>query len=199
MTELDPRLRRLIEQEKPGVRPDELTAVDVRAADAAILSLQGPVPALHSASDLTIPVAGGIDGRLYRPAPDPLPVLLYFHGGGFVIGSEGYEQPLRDRQFRLLPRPWHRLRFHQGKIALVLRSVPPRRQRPSRCPYLPLARARPHRPAAHARDQRGVRPAARRGRAVRARDQECRRQRRAAQLRRDDPRLLPDDRARGRR
>ncbi|HEY1664933.1 MAG TPA: alpha/beta hydrolase [Trebonia sp.] len=96
MAELDPRLRRLIEQEKPGVRPDELTAADVRAADAAILSLQGPVPALHSASDLTIPVSGGIDGRLYRPAPGPLPVLLYFHGGGFVIGGEGYEQPLRE-------------------------------------------------------------------------------------------------------
>ncbi|HEY1626757.1 MAG TPA: hypothetical protein VGG16_23470 [Streptosporangiaceae bacterium] len=51
--------------------------MDVRAADAAILSLQGPVPALPSASDLTIPVSGGLGGRLYRPAPGPLPVLLY--------------------------------------------------------------------------------------------------------------------------
>ena len=96
MAKLDPQLRQLIAQGKPVVRPGGLTAVDVRAADAAVLSLQRPPPALHSATDLTIPVSGGLDGRMYRPAPGPLPVLLYFHGGGFVIGREGYERPLRE-------------------------------------------------------------------------------------------------------
>ncbi|MGH3208809.1 MAG: alpha/beta hydrolase [Trebonia sp.] len=96
MSDLDPRLRRLIAQDEPAARLSGLTAADVRAADGAILSLQRPAPALHSASDLTIPVSGGLGGRLYRPAPGPLPVLLYFHGGGFVIGGEGYERPLRE-------------------------------------------------------------------------------------------------------
>lgn len=59
MAKLDPRLRQLIAQEKPGARPGGLTAADVRAADAAVLSLQRPAPPLHSARDLTIPVSGG--------------------------------------------------------------------------------------------------------------------------------------------
>jgi acetyl esterase/lipase len=44
------------------------------------------------AGELTIPSADGatIGARLYRPqnaADGPLPVLLYFHGGGYVIGD----------------------------------------------------------------------------------------------------------------
>jgi acetyl esterase len=93
---LDPRLRQLIAQDEPGPGPGGLTAADVRAADAAVLGLQRPAPPLHAVRDLTIPVSGGLGGRLYRPAPGPLPVLLYFHGGGFVIGGEGYERPLRE-------------------------------------------------------------------------------------------------------
>jgi acetyl esterase len=41
-------------------------------------------------TDLLIPVAGGsLPARVYRPvdAPGILPVLLYFHGGGGVIGN----------------------------------------------------------------------------------------------------------------
>jgi len=43
-------------------------------------------------SDVSIPTPDGsaIRARLYRPhsaTPGPLPVLLYFHGGGFVIGD----------------------------------------------------------------------------------------------------------------
>ena len=59
MAKLGPRLRQLIAQEKPGARPGGLTAADVRAADAAVLSLQRPAPPLHSARDLTIPGSGG--------------------------------------------------------------------------------------------------------------------------------------------
>ncbi|MGV3571123.1 MAG: alpha/beta hydrolase fold domain-containing protein [Ramlibacter sp.] len=54
---------------------------------AGVLDL--PRPALASVDDLWIPVRDGsrIPARLYRPADGPLPVLLYFHGGGFTIGS----------------------------------------------------------------------------------------------------------------
>ena len=39
--------------------------------------------------DITLP--GGLPARLYFPAPmnrhEPLPVVIYYHGGGFVLGS----------------------------------------------------------------------------------------------------------------
>jgi acetyl esterase len=44
---------------------------------------------LARVQDLRIPVRDGafIGARLYAPAFEQLPVLLYFHGGGFTIGS----------------------------------------------------------------------------------------------------------------
>jgi acetyl esterase len=50
--------------------------------------------------DLTIPLPGGgtIGARLLRPAnaAGPLPLLVYYHGGGYVIGDiEGYDDLAR--------------------------------------------------------------------------------------------------------
>jgi acetyl esterase len=44
---------------------------------------------LARVDDLQIPARDGhlLPARLYAPAADRLPVLLYFHGGGFTIGS----------------------------------------------------------------------------------------------------------------
>ena len=44
---------------------------------------------LTRVQELSIPARDGqaIPARLYAPAQEPLPVLLYFHGGGFTIGS----------------------------------------------------------------------------------------------------------------
>ena len=44
---------------------------------------------LPRVQDLSIPTRDGqaLPARLYAPAQDHLPVLLYFHGGGFTIGS----------------------------------------------------------------------------------------------------------------
>jgi len=47
--------------------------------------------------DLKIPTRDGakLGARLYAPASQgPLPVLLYFHGGGFTIGSVATHEPL---------------------------------------------------------------------------------------------------------
>ena len=46
--------------------------------------------------DATLPgAAGDLRYRLYRPAkPGPHPVVAYFHGGGWVLGSEVSDDPI---------------------------------------------------------------------------------------------------------
>ena len=76
--------------------------------EAFQIMLSGRPAAVGSIVDRTIPGAGdgatgGPDGRLrirlYKPfgaGPQPLPTILYFHGGGWTIGSlEAYDPPLR--------------------------------------------------------------------------------------------------------
>lgn len=59
------------------------------AYEAGAGVLEVPRPELARVEDLRIPTGdgGAIPARLYAPAHDRLPVLLYFHGGGFTIGS----------------------------------------------------------------------------------------------------------------
>jgi len=60
-----------------------------RAYDAAAEILDLPRAPLRRVEELTVPTPDGaaLPARLYADAPGPLPVLLYLHGGGFVIGS----------------------------------------------------------------------------------------------------------------
>jgi acetyl esterase len=67
-----------------------LTATQARAAYAAGAGvLEIPKPALVRIEDFSIPARDGhaLPARLYAPSAEVLPVLLYFHGGGFTIGS----------------------------------------------------------------------------------------------------------------
>jgi acetyl esterase len=69
----------------------EAPIADVRAGmEATAAALFGPTPEVASTEDRAIPGPNGpIRIRIYRPAgAEPLlPALLYFHGGGWVIGS----------------------------------------------------------------------------------------------------------------
>lgn len=67
-----------------------LTATQARAAyEAGAGVLEIPKPALARVEDFHIPARDGhaLPARLYAPSAEVLPVLLYFHGGGFTIGS----------------------------------------------------------------------------------------------------------------
>lgn len=67
-----------------------LTPVQARASyeiGAGVLEL--PAHKLARVQALAIPTRDGhsLSARLYAPSAETLPVLLYFHGGGFTIGS----------------------------------------------------------------------------------------------------------------
>jgi acetyl esterase len=87
---LDPQVRELLDRMRelgvPGI--GELPPVEARAVqDEAAATVFGPVPDVE-AEDRTLPgPAGPIPVRVYRPGGEPTPLLLYFHGGGWVLGS----------------------------------------------------------------------------------------------------------------
>ena len=67
-----------------------MTPAAARAAYALAAEVLDPPRApLARVQDLTVPAADGtpLPARLYAPSPARLPVLLYLHGGGFVIGG----------------------------------------------------------------------------------------------------------------
>ena len=69
---------------------DTLTPAGAKAAyEAGAGVLEIPKPALARVQDLKLPARDGhlLPARLYAPSADILPVLMYFHGGGFTIGS----------------------------------------------------------------------------------------------------------------
>jgi acetyl esterase len=89
---LDPQLQAMRDQrERDNVPPLYTQSLaDARAADLASIRAGGGEPEpVHEVTDITIPRPGGeLQVRLYRPAGDrPLPALLYFFGGGWVLGT----------------------------------------------------------------------------------------------------------------
>ena len=72
-----------------GGRPlHELSPAEARAQGMPP-ELAGPEQPVHQIEDRRIPGDGGlIPIRVYRPsAASPLPALVFFHGGGFVLGG----------------------------------------------------------------------------------------------------------------
>lgn len=88
---LDPQARALLDQVAAfGVPPlHTLSVAEARRATAAMAALQGEPEPIARVENRTIPgPAGEIPVRVYTPSHDgPLPVLVYYHGGGWVIGS----------------------------------------------------------------------------------------------------------------
>jgi acetyl esterase len=89
---LDPQLQAMRDQrERDNVAPlYTMTLADARAADLASIQAGGgdPLP-VHEVVDLVIPgPSSELPVRVYRPSVErPLPALLYFFGGGWVLGT----------------------------------------------------------------------------------------------------------------
>lgn len=65
------------------------TPQTARATPTLMRLLFGEAPAVERVYDLTTPSSGGFDlpMRLYVPEDRPAGLIVYFHGGGWVIGS----------------------------------------------------------------------------------------------------------------
>ncbi len=90
---LDPHTKALLDQmEALGAPPIWKLEVDqARASMNAMVAMMGPGEEVAEVEDRTIDAAGQLlPVRIYRPAEvgaGPAPALVFYHGGGFVIGG----------------------------------------------------------------------------------------------------------------
>ncbi|CAG7641217.1 alpha/beta hydrolase [Actinacidiphila bryophytorum] len=89
---LDPQIQDMRDRRARTGEPPlyTLSIAEARAADLAAIQADAGTPrALYEVHDREIPGPGGpLPLRIYRPGPDPqLPVLLYYFGGGWTLGS----------------------------------------------------------------------------------------------------------------
>lgn len=82
---------------QPGKPLHEMTVQEARALSAALADWSGPAPAT-GVEDIRLPVAGGdILLRVLTPEGTPKSVLLFIHGGGWVLGSADESTGLGQR------------------------------------------------------------------------------------------------------
>lgn len=74
---------------------DTMSVAEARAMSEATAATMPPGPEVAEITGGVLPgPAGDLAFRLYRPpSPGPHPVIAYFHGGGWVLGSERADEP----------------------------------------------------------------------------------------------------------
>jgi acetyl esterase/lipase len=80
-----------------GLPPlESMSPPEARAFMDATNAVRPPGPDVGEIVDGVLPgPAGDLEYRLYRPAtPGPHPLMAYFHGGGWVLGSKDSDEPL---------------------------------------------------------------------------------------------------------
>ena len=97
---LDPLAQALLEQLAAAGAPPlhELSVEQARQVIVELFATQDAPEPVGTVEDRMIPGAGGeMPVRIYTPqGQDPFPVLVYFHGGGWVIGNrEAYDPTCR--------------------------------------------------------------------------------------------------------
>ncbi len=93
---LDPAIAQILTV-LPGFTPPGMTPTGCRDLLRAIAAARAdqPLPQPASVEDFRIPDGPAI--RIYRPAAEQVPTVVFFHGGGWVGG----DLETHDRQCRL--------------------------------------------------------------------------------------------------
>jgi acetyl esterase len=100
---IDPELADFVQAANaaPGLPLDRGAVDQLRALSRAAALAYGPGPELSAVEDRMVPgPRGTIPVRVYRPDVDPVGILVFFHGSGFVI----FDLDSHDRECRLLTR-----------------------------------------------------------------------------------------------
>jgi acetyl esterase len=89
---VDPNVQAMLDGLAASDTPDlsEMGVADARIAIGMLALVDGEPEPVDEVRDLVLPgPAGDIPARLYRSGPDdgPRPVLVWYHGGGWVIGD----------------------------------------------------------------------------------------------------------------
>ena len=79
----------LAQMAESGMPPlHEMSPTEARGLGSALLEMYGPGPEVGAVEDHAVPVDGGsITVRSFAPRTDPRAVIVYYHGGGWVIGA----------------------------------------------------------------------------------------------------------------
>lgn len=95
---LNATLSNILEQMAAANTPplESMTPADARQFYLALRAMAGEPEPVGEVAERKIPGPGGdIPVRIYKPeGPGPFPMLVYFHGGGWVIGSIETHDPL---------------------------------------------------------------------------------------------------------
>ena len=85
----DPQIRRLLDDayraDPRGI--EQLSVAEARTRGGTIAVASVPYEEVADVRDVVIDAAHGVSGRLYRPHVGSPPLIVYFHGGGWVVGS----------------------------------------------------------------------------------------------------------------
>jgi len=99
MAPLHPQAQALLDQMAAMGAPPlyEQPLEQARGLTAALREMVGEGPLMEETRRLTIPVPGAeLTAYLHRPVADPAGIVVYFHGGGWVVGnSEDIEASLQ--------------------------------------------------------------------------------------------------------
>jgi acetyl esterase len=87
---LHPQAQKFLDMvaEQGGPPLHEMTVEQARGLPPLLGQLVGEGPEVQSVRDIEIPgPAGSIPARVYEPAADPPGTVVYYHGGGWVVGG----------------------------------------------------------------------------------------------------------------